>query len=60
MRVSSRWLFVGLQTNYSEQRQNGDVVLDSFNILYRDEDSILDQIYEKQLFSAFYHEDLKF
>ena len=27
---------------------------------YRDEDSILDQICEKQIFSAFYYEDLKF
>ena len=26
---------------------------------YRDEDSILDQIYEKQILSAFYYEDLK-
>ena len=27
----------------------GDVVLDSFNMSYRDEDSILDQKYEKQI-----------
>ena len=27
---------------------------------YRDEDSILDQIYAKQIFSAFYYEDLRF
>ena len=33
----------------------GDVVLDSYNIAYRDKDSILDQI-----FSAFYYEDLEF
>ena len=26
----------------------------------RDEDNILDQIYDKQIFSAFYYEDLKF
>ena len=38
----------------------GDVVLDSFNMVYRDKDSILDQIYEKQIFSIFYSEDLKF
>ena len=38
----------------------GDVVLDSFNIVYGDEDSILDQTYEKQIFLAFYSEDLKF
>ena len=35
-------------------------VLDSFIMAYRDEDSILDQVYEKQIFSAFYYEDLKF
>ena len=35
-------------------------VLDSFNNAFRDEDSILDQIFEKQIFSNFYYEDLKF
>ena len=35
----------------------GDVVLDSFNMVYRDEDSILDQICEKQIFSVFYYKD---
>ena len=30
-----------------------------FNMVYRNEDSILDQIYAKQIFSAFYYEDLK-
>ena len=34
--------------------------MDFFIIVYRDEDSILDQKYEKQIFSAFYYEDLKF
>ena len=38
----------------------GDVVLNSFNMVYGDENSILDQIYEKQIFSTFYSEDLKF
>ena len=38
----------------------GDVVLDSFNNVSRDEDSILDQIYIRQICSDFYHEDLKF
>ena len=38
----------------------GDVVLEGFNMVYRDEDSILDQIYENQIFSAFYYEDLRF
>ena len=31
----------------------GDVVLDSFNIAYKDEDNILDQIYKKQIGSKF-------
>ena len=38
----------------------GDVVLDSFNMQYRDEDSILDQIHEKPIFSNFLYADLKF
>ena len=38
----------------------GDVVLDSYNIVYWDEDSILDQIYEKQICSTFYSEDFEF
>ena len=38
----------------------GDVELDSFNVSYRDEDSILDQKYEKQIFWALYYEDFKF
>ena len=38
----------------------GVVIVDSLNMVYGDEDSILDQIYEKQIFSAFYSEDLKF
>ena len=37
----------------------GDVVLDSFNMSNRDEDSILDQKYEKQIFCALYFEDFK-
>ena len=35
-------------------------VLDSFIMAFRDEDSIIDQIYEKQIFSAFYYVDSKF
>ena len=31
------------------KRFYGDVVLDWFNMYYRDEDSILDQKYEKQI-----------
>ena len=38
----------------------GDVVLDSFNNVSKDEDNILDQIYTKKMCSDFYHEDLKF
>ena len=37
----------------------GYVVLDSFDKVYGDEDSILDQMYKKQIFSSFYSEDLK-
>ena len=36
----------------------GDVVLDSFNMTYRDEDGILDQKYEKQIFWDLYHEEI--
>ena len=36
---------------------SGDVVMDSFNMAYNDEDSILDQKYEKQIFWDFYYED---
>ena len=35
----------------------GDVVLGSFNMSYRDEDSILDQKYEKQISLDLYYED---
>ena len=38
----------------------GDVVLDSLNMEYRDKDSILDQMYQKQIFMDFYYEDLEF
>ena len=34
----------------------GDVVFDGFSMVYRDEDSILDQ---KQIFADFYYEDLR-
>ena len=36
--------------------QIGDVVLDSFNMAYRDEDSILNQKYEKQICKGLYYE----
>ena len=32
----------------------------SFIMVYMNDDSILDQIYEKQIFLGFYSEDLKF
>ena len=38
----------------------GDVVLVSSNMTYRDENSIIDQIYQKQIFLDVYYEDLKF
>ena len=41
---------------------SGDVVLDSLNMVYRDEDSNLDQTCEKQIFCTLYYtyKDLKF
>ena len=33
---------------------SGDVVLDGFNMVYRDEDNILDQTYEKQICLDFF------
>ena len=44
-----------MQSDWNSFR--GDVVLDSVNVAYRDEDSILDQIYLKQIFLDFYYED---
>ena len=37
----------------------GDIVLDSFNNVSRDEDNILDQIYIEQMCLDFYYEDLE-
>ena len=37
-----------------------DVVLDGVNMTYRDEDNILDQIYEKKIYSVLYDKDLNF
>ena len=34
----------------------GDVVFDSFNKVYRDDDNILDQTYQKQVCLDFYHD----
>jgi len=38
----------------------GNTVLSSIIIVKRDEDSVLDQIYEKQIFSYIYNEDFRF
>ena len=38
----------------------GDVVLDSFSMSYRDQDSILDQKYEMQISLDPYYEDFKY
>ena len=38
----------------------GDVLFDSFYMSYRDEDSILDQKYEKQILCPLDFKDLKF
>ena len=40
--------------------RNRDVILDSVNMTYRDEDRILDQIYEKQIFWDLYYQDFEF
>ena len=36
----------------------GDVVFDSVHMAVIDEDNILNQIYKKQIYADFYHEDL--
>ena len=38
----------------------GDVVLDSFNIAFRDENINLFQIYERQIFWDLHYEDTRF
>ena len=38
----------------------GDVVLDSFNNESRDENNILDQIYQKQICLDSYHDNFQF
>ena len=38
----------------------GDVVLDSLSMAFRDEDSILDQIYEKLIFWFLYYDVFEF
>ena len=34
-----------------------DIVLDSVNIAFRDEDNIFDKIHEEKIYSDIYHED---
>ena len=59
-----------VSANHSSSRRNlysvmqpygnsfgGEIVLDSFNIVYRDEGSILDQKYEKKMCLDHNHED---
>ena len=41
--------------NFSTRSQT----VPGFNMIYRNEDSILDQIYENQIILALYYEDLK-
>ena len=38
----------------------GDVVLESFNMTSREDDSILDKIYQEQIFSDLYDKDFIF
>ena len=38
----------------------GDVLLDSFKRIFRDEDNILDQEFKKQICSWFYYEEVNF
>ena len=41
-------------------RFGGDFVLDSVNMAYRDEDSISNQVYEKQIVLELYKKDFEF
>ena len=41
-------------------RRHGDVVLDSVNMTFRDEDNLLDQLYEEQICSDILYIDIKF
>ena len=51
---------VNIVTQSYENSFWGNVFLDTFNDVSRDEDNIWDQIYMKQIWLDFYHEDLKF
>ena len=43
-----------------ENSFSDDVVLDSFNMIYSDEDNIEDLEYKKRIFGDLYEEDFKF
>ena len=48
-------------TNFNDENSFcGDVVMDSFNMAYTDEERIEDQKYDEQIFRELYHEDFKF
>ena len=50
-------IYIWYSVMQSDQNSLGsDVVLDSFNMPYRNEDNIIDQIYERQIYSDFYDE----
>ena len=55
-----RTLYTVLRNHNYNNSFWGDDVFDSFNMANRGGDSILDQIYEKQIFSSCYFEDLEF
>ena len=59
------WLFIQAFDIYSVMQSDGNrfygyVVLDSFNMAYRHEDSVLDQKYEKQISRDRYYKDFEF
>ena len=47
-----------LRFSYNVMQSDGNIFC--FNMAYRDEDIILDQKYEKQIFWDLYYEDFKF
>ena len=63
LRISVRifvfWFYYSVTQSFANSLL-GYVVLDSFDKVYRDEDSILDQTYQKQAFSDFNYKDLEF
>ena len=59
-RMSIRLILAYSVMQSDGNRLCGDVVLDSFNMVYGHEDSILEQKYEKQISRDRYHKDFKF